>query len=377
MLVFGISLITLGAVAPSLREKFGLSELEAGAMFSILPFGILAGSLVFGPVADRYGYKVVLALASIFMFAGFQGIAWSTDGMILNGCILIFGFGGGVINGASNASVADISVDKGANISLIGVFYAIGALGMPSILGALGGRIPFEYVVSGVGYFTLIVGLVFLATRFPAPKHADGIPLAKALGLLRDPTLLLIGFFLFCQSSFEGIVNNWTTTFLISEVSLPEASALYALSLYVAGMAVMRLLIGGVLRKMAPARILAVSFGLLVMGTAILQFAQSFVVAAGGLVILGAGLAGGFPVMLGMVGELYSRLSGTAFSIVLTIALLGNMLVNFTMGWIAETAGVQHLISVILVLLVTMIILTINIIRKTNRNTYAGKTMAQ
>ena len=53
MLLFGISLITLGSVAPGLKEKFSLDAISFGTLFSILPFGILSGSLFFGPFADR------------------------------------------------------------------------------------------------------------------------------------------------------------------------------------------------------------------------------------------------------------------------------------------------------------------------------------
>src|SRR5678816_4814026 len=59
MFLFGITLITLGSVATDLRSKFHLSGTDAGTLFSILPFGILTGSLIFGPVCDRYGYKTV------------------------------------------------------------------------------------------------------------------------------------------------------------------------------------------------------------------------------------------------------------------------------------------------------------------------------
>ena len=138
MLLFGASLITLGSVAAPLREKFQLDAIASGTMFSILPIGILAGSLLFGPFSDRYGYKIILALSCLFIAGGFQGIAYSPSLGLLKLCIFLFGIGGGSINGAANAVVADISAKhKGANLSLLGVFFAIGALGMPFVLGAL------------------------------------------------------------------------------------------------------------------------------------------------------------------------------------------------------------------------------------------------
>ncbi|HEX7753774.1 MAG TPA: hypothetical protein VF421_00400, partial [Niabella sp.] len=46
MLFFGVCLITLGAVVPDLKVTYGISDLDAGTLFSILPFGVLTGSLV-------------------------------------------------------------------------------------------------------------------------------------------------------------------------------------------------------------------------------------------------------------------------------------------------------------------------------------------
>ena len=63
MLIFGMGLITLGAVKPELKEKFYFDEVDAGILFSILPIGILVGSLLFGPVADRHVYKWLMILS--------------------------------------------------------------------------------------------------------------------------------------------------------------------------------------------------------------------------------------------------------------------------------------------------------------------------
>ncbi len=366
MLLFGISLITLGSVAPALREKFQLDAIASGTLFSILPIGILAGSLLFGPFSDRYGYKVILTLSCLFMFAGFQGIAYASSLGILKICIFLFGFGGGAINGATNAVVADISEkNKGGNLSLLGVFYAIGALGMPSVLGLLEERFSFEAIVSVIGYIPLAVAALCLFTRFPLPKQAQGISLAKGVGLLREGVLIAIGFFLFCLSSFEAIINNWTTTYLVQKLSIDGSRALYALSLYVVGMAIMRLLLGSVFRNVSARRILLISFLFLLTGCLILNTPGTYGASIAGMVCIGIGLAAGFPVMLGFVGNLYADVSGTAFSIVLTIALVGNMLVNFVMGIIAGKLGVEHLTTVAFVLLSAMLLLSIAILKKT------------
>lgn len=368
MLLFGIGLITLGSVATSLQGKFQLDEISSGTLFSILPIGILGGSLLFGPLCDKYGYKAFFGLSALCIFAGLQGIAHVSSLSLLKICVFIFGLGGGVINGATNAVVSDISTEnKGANLSLLGVFFAIGALGMPFVLGVLEHQFTFETIVSSVSLLPLIAAILFFSITFPPPKQTQGVPFSKALALLKDRVLILIAFFLFCQSSYEGIINNWTTTFLTNALAIEQSSTLYALSLYVLGMAVMRLLIGSVLRTISSQHILYISFGLLLIGNILLRIGSTFPIAVAGLILIGAGLAAGFPIMLGFVGNRYTQLSGTAFSVVLVIALLGNMLVNFLMGIIAETYGIYHLTTVAFIELAVMVLLTLAILKKLNK----------
>src|SRR5437868_4201133 len=124
MLLFGIGLITLGSIASDLKSRFMLDGLSAGTLFSILPVGILVGSLLFGRLCDKYGYKPVLIISCIGMFTGFEGIAYVSSFELLKISIFIFGVCGGSINGATNALVSDISAEnKGANLSLLGVFF--------------------------------------------------------------------------------------------------------------------------------------------------------------------------------------------------------------------------------------------------------------
>jgi MFS transporter, FHS family, glucose/mannose:H+ symporter len=358
ILIFGISLVTLGSVAPSLQQEFALDKISSGALFSILPVGILIGSIVFGPFADRFGYKIILVLSGLVIFAGFQGIAYSGSLNVLRICVFLFGVSGGALNGAANALVSDISDEsKSANLSLLGVFFAIGALGMPFVLGTLQASFSFKQIVSAIGMLPLAATILFLITKFPEPKQKQNLPLKEIPILLRNELILLVGFFLFCQSSFEAIINNWTTTYLIQKLSVEESKALYALSLYVLGMAVMRILIGGIFRRTPQVFIVKISFVLLLAGCFLLWLSASHIVAVAGLIAIGAGLAAGFPVMLGLIGNKFADLSGTAFSIVLTIALVGNMIVNFLMGVIAEKFGIIHLPTMAFSLTVIMITL--------------------
>jgi len=345
MFLFGITLITLGSVATDLRSKFQLSGKDAGTLFSVLPFGILTGSLIFGPVCDRYGYKYLLILACIGMFAGFEGIAYSNSHDLLKICIYIFGVGGGIINGATNALVADISPEhKAANLSLLGVFFGLGALGMPLVLGMLESVYSLS-IVAIVGWVTLAVAIVYVFIHFPPAKQKE-LAVIEGWKSLFQSLLLLIAFFLFFQSSFEAIINNWATTYLTTKGVMNDSQALYALSLHIAGMIAMRLLAGSLLRNIPEIKIMWSCLLMLLLGIALMQTGQTKTMVIAGLIFSGAGLAGGFPLMLGITGKHFAQLSGTAFSFIFTVALIGNMLINYLMGIIVDEFGVQQLTSV-------------------------------
>jgi len=369
ILFFGMAITTLGSVVPQLRIKFHLDDISAGTLFSILPFGILMGSLFFGPFCDRYGYRILLALTCFSMFIGFEGIAYAPSHLILKICVFLFGLGGGAINGATSALVSDISEkEKGANLSLLGVFFAIGALGMPFLLGILENCFTYEIILSIIGFATFIMGIFYLLIKFPPPKHAGGLPVAKSLSLLKDSVLLLIAFFLFFQSAFEGIINNWTTTYLSGYLQISSGKALYALSLSVVGMTIMRLLLGSVFRNTDAKKIWGISLSLLLAGLLFLSLGKSFYPAVSGLILIGAGLAAGFPIMLGYVGDRFKELSGTAFSIAFVIALFGNMIINYSMGFIVQKYGIRQLTTVGFVEFFIMALLCIAILKKLNNS---------
>ena len=380
ILLFGIGLITLGSIVSDLKIKFQLNEVSAGTLFSILPIGILAGSLLFGPVCDRYGYKSMLIIACIGMCAGFEGIAWLSSVNLLKVCIFIFGFSAGIINGATNALVSDISSEKKeANLSLLGVFFGLGALGMPFVLAILKGYFSSYQIITAIGGLTLAVALFYSFIKFPPSKKALGFSLTKKSNLFKESFLFFIAFYLFFQASMEAIVNNWTTTYLTKHLSVTESNALYSLSLYVAGMTLMRLLIGSVFRSVKNINLMMASLAIILAGIVLIHIGQSFYFSIAGLILLGIGLAAGFPVMLGLAGNRYAARSGTAFSFIFTIALLGNMLVNYLMGWVAKRYGIHHYTSFFFIELAFMLLLCLLIFRKQNKNQehYAGETMVE
>jgi MFS transporter, FHS family, glucose/mannose:H+ symporter len=342
MLVFGIVLTTLGSILPSLIERFGMDKSSAGSLFFLMSMGILAGSVVFGPIADRYGYKALLIGGLALILAGLEIIAFAPSLAALRLGIAFTGFGGGIVNGCTNAVVADVSEDrKTAGLSILGIFFGIGAVGMPFTLGMFIDSFGYGNVVAGVGAL-LAMPLVFTAAiRFPGAKHEQGLPLSQGAGLIRQPLLLLLGLMLFLQSGMEITLGGWTATYFNEVLGLEGSQALLYLSLFWFGMMLARLALGTVLRDIPPARILVVFIGIAFAGILLLLLSGTRGPAAAGIFLAGAGLAAGFPVILGYVGDRYAALSGTAFSIVLVMALTGGSVLPYATGAMAEAWGLR------------------------------------
>ena len=87
MLLFGIVFLSLGSVNNMLAERFHLDDNGIGTLTALLPFGILAGSLIFGPIVDRFGYKWMLIVCALLVMAGLEGMAFAgSKGLIHSSC---------------------------------------------------------------------------------------------------------------------------------------------------------------------------------------------------------------------------------------------------------------------------------------------------
>lgn len=334
MMFFGAAFIVMGAVLPAMTAKYSLDEAQSSLLVAFLPFGILIGSLLFGPIADRFGYKMLLCFSTLMVSFGLFGLSHFDHFGLLRASIFIIGLGGGILNGETNAIVADIYTGEKAasRLSLLGVCYGLGALGVPLLVSFYSEKYSYEIVLKWTSVAIVLSIIYFITVTFPMPKYKQGFPVKDALKLVKEPALILISFILFFQSGLEGLINNWSTTYLI-DANIQSEKALLALTSLVAGMTFARFVLSYLLLKAKTMHILIIGLLLLASAIGILQYTASFGVAVVSLFLAGAGLAGVFPIMIGRIGTLYRNMTGTAIGIALFIALSGNSLLNLLMGY--------------------------------------------
>jgi len=102
----GYDLGLLGAVLPVLMEEWSLSPVQAGALGSYALFGMVFGSLIGGPLADKIGRKNVIMFCVAFfsLFTVMCGFAQGPTEFAIYRFLLGLGLGGVVPNAVALTS---------------------------------------------------------------------------------------------------------------------------------------------------------------------------------------------------------------------------------------------------------------------------------
>ncbi|MDR2291895.1 MAG: MFS transporter [Prevotellaceae bacterium] len=321
---FGVTMLALGPVLNQLGD--GANSLPA-----TLSIGIILGTILFGPVVDKFGYKWLLICGALFALAGIQGLANFKDMTVLHTSMFMLGFGGGILNGETNALVAEIYDDskRGARLSILGAFYCIGAL-LWTLLNYFikDYTIPLHFVSCIMFVFVIL----FIAIQFPKAKPQGSVSLKKSIGLLKYPSLILFALILFFQSGFEGISGNFTVKFLEKMHQTPNNIATLSLTWFTVGMLIGRIPLGSIMKKLKDSATLYLYLSIAVTGVIFLYFAKDIAIVYLSMSLIGFGVGATYPVAFNYLGSAFKELSGTAFSIAIFIGLLGQFTFNKVVG---------------------------------------------
>ncbi len=373
MFVFGIVMAVLGAILPSLFERIRIDKAEAGGLFLIMNFAMLLMSLFFGPIVDRFGFKLLLAVSSLLVALSFGLLAFAPGYSYVILAAVVLGLGGGGLNGGTNALTSDLNPGgRGSALNLLGIFFGFGALSIPFLIGTLLGWAGLARILVLAAALGMIPFVLFATSAFPKPKQPQGFPIREVKRIAGDPLLWLCAFILFFQSGNEFTLGGWISTYLHEQFGLTPMTASLVLAGYWAAVMAGRL---------AASRIVArTGHNGLVLGSALLSFAAAVLLvgapsggaAVAGALLIGLGFAAVYPTTLATVGERFSAVSGTAFSIIFTVALCGGMLSPWLAGTIAQAASLRRGLLVPVVNCAMIVILQIVLIRLSK----SGRTSA-
>jgi fucose permease len=355
MFVFGVILLLMGSLLPTL----GVSGVRAGSLGSLPLIGILAATVLVGPLLDKVGAKPVLAAALALIVAALAVMPSLASFGALAAAALAYGFGGGALNTATNALVSDLSATRrSAALNLLGFSFSLGAVTAPLLM-SLAARNSSATVLRVLAVAAATVLVLVLALRFPEPAHS-GTPLPKLLRVLTDPLVWLFGVLLFFESGNENCMFVWAGKLTGDRLHLATQRADLALVGLSAALGAGRLLAVVWLKRVSGRTLLLVSAAVTVAGAILVVALASFAGMVAGFAVIGMGMSAIFPTALGLAGDRFPDNTGTVFGGIMTVALVGGALGPAVGGWAASSSPSKVLL-VPLICGVAIAVLTMSI----------------
>jgi fucose permease len=339
--VLGIAVSALGSLLPTLFPVIGYQKVDAGGLFLAMNLAMLVGSLFFGPVCDRFGFRMLLLSSTLLVAGAFALMAGAATYRALLAALVVLGSGGGALNGAINALLNDIRPERRERaLNLLGLYFGCGALFTPFLIGSALEAVGLRAILSGLVLLSLGPFVFFLLADFPAPKHEGGFARSELRALFRNPLLFLFGALLFFQSGNEFTIGGWLSTYLGESVRMSPRSAAYALASYWAAFMLGRLAASRWAGKLSSPVLVMSSALLGCLAVSGLILAPGYLAASLCVILIGLGFAAIFPTILAEAGAIFAKYSGTAFGAIFVMALCGGMSAPWAVGRIAQGRGV-------------------------------------
>lgn len=334
MFVFGTVLLLMGSLLPGLN----LTATRAGNLGSFPLIGILAATILIGPVLDKWGAKLALAAALALIAASLTVMPSLLSYSALATAALVYGLAGGVLNTGANALVSGLSAaGRGSALNLLGFSFSLGAVAAPLLMSEAGGRLSSATVLRVLALAAAIVLIAVLALPFPAPAHSS-TPLKSLLKVLNRPLVWLFGALLFFESGNENCMFVWAGKVAGDLLHLAARRADLALLGLSIALGIGRLMAAFWLRRIGSRNALLVSCSIVIAGAAVAMRGNGFSAIIAGFALVGLGLSAIYPTALGLAGDRFPYQTGTVFGAIMTVGLVGGVAGPIAGGWAASAS---------------------------------------
>jgi fucose permease len=369
MFVFGIVLAVLGALfgLPEMRERLDMNLAEQGNVFLMLFFGVLLSTLLSGPAFDSAGSKSVLVASAVIVTAALIGFSAARSVSAAVMAAFALGFGGGGLNTAANALIADLyTEERGAMLNYLGTFFGFGALFIPLLAAAITNVLGITQLLMIAAALAAATALAYVLLPFPAPREKVGFSIfASIAASTKHAGVMLFAALLFFQSGNESSIGGWTSTYVGSLGASPQV-ATWILAGYWAALMIGRIISGKVVDRVGKERLVLISGIGSAIGAAMLYVSQSIPMLAAGAIVIGLSFAAVYPTTLAMAADRYQRSAGTIFGLLFAVGLIGGMLFPWGVGQISQAAGVRAgmVIPLIGAVMITLVVIVISRARR-------------
>jgi FHS family glucose/mannose:H+ symporter-like MFS transporter len=340
-LLLGWSSLLVPSLIRSIEHDFGQTDAGIGLFYLLNAAAYVTGSLGGGIVTERIGRRRVLTAGALLMALGLVALATVTSWPLFLLAALPFGLGSGAIDGGGNALILDLfAAARGRALNLLHLFFSLGALGSPFIVGQLvESGIPWQAVILGTGIAAIPLATLLAILDMPAGQQdrEAGGPSAAATGRLAlDPFLLALAVAIGLYVASEIGVSNWLVRFLSSA---PLGIATTALTLFWAGLTLGRLISARVADRFDHTRFAAAAS--VVMAAALVGAVIVPSLSVSVALFALAGFASGpvYPLIIAIGGERFPGRSAAVGGFLSGTAVVGGLFYPPVMGLMSVTIG--------------------------------------
>lgn len=345
----GIAAAMLGPTFGALSERFQM-PLENSGIFPGLQFlGASITVLLTGRLLDRVNVRYLLATGTLLLGSGLLILAFAPVLWLGLAGVLIVGLGYGILDVGINVTIAAINPERsGAALNTLNAFYGIGAIIGPQL-------VNFAFSQHNFTLAYIITGIIVLFLTVPFSRvslHIHPQDTARQSVSIRWILLLPFAILLFTYVGAEVGYSSWISTQVSKVVLVSEARATIPASIFWVGLTVSRALGNPVLRKITEKQLLIGSILIVGIGIIILLAAPtSENVALISAFLVGFGCGPIFPTALGIAGDVYPAMRGTASGVLIALGSVG----GFVMPWLQGLVGGGNSGGMPVVLILTII----------------------
>ncbi|OJT24582.1 MFS transporter [Archangium sp. Cb G35] len=356
----GLPDAVIGVAWPSIRETFSLPQAALGAALAMAASAYFTSGLFAGRLMRTAGIGTVLAVSTALAATGVTGYGAAPAFALFIAAASFVGLGSGAIDTALNTYAAHHFGAR--HMSWLHAAYSVGAALGPVLMTALlthGAGWRAGYAVIGGALALLAVAFTGMRRQWdarpgsspptaeaPAPVDATS-PTVTARATLRRPRVWLQIAIFFLYSGVEVTAGQWSYTVLTEARGLGTAVAGTWVSLYWAGLLAGRIVLGFVVERVGPVRLLRLGTAGTVVGALLL--ALPAVPAVLGLALLGFSLAPIFPALMSETPRrVGADAAAHAVGFQVSAATMGVAVVPSAAGLIGERLGLAAITPLIL-----------------------------
>jgi fucose permease len=345
--LIGWTAVLVPSLLRQVEATFAVDDAAVGIWYFVNAAVYAAASFGGGLLTERVGRRVVLSGGAVALAAGLALAAGAPGWNAFLIAAIPMGIGAGAIDGGTNALVlAVVDEGRGRALNLLHLFFAIGALTAPAVVGQLVDRgVPWEPILQLTALAAAAVAVVLWLTAMPSGRRRPGerhLPAADA----DEPApasssflvpLVLLSIAIGCYVAGEVGVSNWVVRFLDD---VPVATATLGLSAFWAGLAVGRLVAARYADRFPHAAFAATAAVVAGLSVVVAIAAPTTELAIAAFAVSGFASGPVFPMIVAIGGELYpDRLSATTGTLTGS-AVIGGTLYPPIVGLMSAQFGI-------------------------------------